>query len=151
MRTVDSLPGDAWRRPSLLPEWTVAHVVAHLALNAEALTGGLVGVIEGEPVTMYRSGEDRDADIDKLGAEAPEEIRDRVMASVTRLAAAITALPEELAGTRIERTPGSGLLFPAGAVASMRLREVEIHHADLGAGYAPADWPEEFTRVLLDH
>jgi len=60
-------------------------------------------------------------------------------------------LPEERAGVRVERTPGSGTFFPAGAVASMRLREVEIHHADLHAGYSPADWPDEFTVRLLDH
>jgi maleylpyruvate isomerase len=156
VRTVDSLPDDAWRRPSLLPDWTVAHVVAHLALNAEGLAGVLVGVVEGEPTTTYRSQEDRDADIAKLGAASPDEIRDRLMASVTQLAAAMAALPEELAGTRIERTPGSGELFAAGAVGWMRLREVEIHHADLGPdlgpdgpAYSPADWPEEFVERLL--
>ena len=31
----------------------------------------------------------------------------------------------------------------------MRLREVEIHHADLGAGYSPAQWSPDFCRVLL--
>ena len=32
----------------------------------------------------------------------------------------------------------------------MRHREVEIHHADLGAGYAHADWPAPFVGDLLD-
>jgi maleylpyruvate isomerase len=32
----------------------------------------------------------------------------------------------------------------------MRLREVEIHHADLDLGYSPTDWPEEFARALLE-
>ena len=32
----------------------------------------------------------------------------------------------------------------------MRVREVEIHHADLDAGYAAADWPEGFRVVLLE-
>jgi maleylpyruvate isomerase len=32
----------------------------------------------------------------------------------------------------------------------MRGREVEIHHADLGAGFAHHDWPETFVRDLLD-
>jgi maleylpyruvate isomerase len=153
VRTIDSLPDDAWRGPSLLPRWTVSHVVAHLALNAEGLAGALVGVVEGEPVTMYRSQEDRDADIEKLSAARPDELRDRAMGSVTQLAAALTALPHELAGTRIERTPGSGRTFVAGAVGWMRLREVEIHHADLGPGataYSPADWPREFVERLLD-
>ena len=32
----------------------------------------------------------------------------------------------------------------------MRVREVDIHHADLGAGYTPADWPEDFRVLLLE-
>jgi maleylpyruvate isomerase len=31
----------------------------------------------------------------------------------------------------------------------MRLREVEVHHVDLAAGYHPADWPEAFSHRLL--
>jgi maleylpyruvate isomerase len=105
---------------------------------------------------MYASADARDADIEELAVAEPAQIRDHLMAAVTRLEAAVEALSEELAGTLIERTPGSGRTFPAGAVASMRLREVEIHHADIGAalsggGYSPADWPDEFTVLLLDH
>jgi maleylpyruvate isomerase len=153
VRTIDSLPEDAWRATSLLPGWTVSHVVAHLALNAEGLAGALVGVVEGEPVTMYRSQEDRDADVEKLAAAPPDELRQRAMGSVTQVAAAIAALPADLAGATIERTPGSGRTFAAGAVGWMRLREVEIHHADLGpdaAAYSPADWSQEFTERLLE-
>ena len=151
VRTIDSLPDDAWTRPSLLPRWSVAHVAAHLALNAEALAGVLAGVAHRRPVTMYPSQEARNADIERLAAAEPAEIRDRVFGSVTLFEEALSALPDEVAGTEVERTPGSGTFFPAGAVGGMRLREVEIHHADLGAGYSPADWPEEFTRLLLDH
>ena len=31
----------------------------------------------------------------------------------------------------------------------MRLREVEIHHADLDAGYSRADWTPRFCEILL--
>ena len=34
--------------------------------------------------------------------------------------------------------------------ALMRMREVEIHHADLGLDYTAADWPPEFVVLLLD-
>ncbi len=50
---------------------------------------------------------------------------------------------------RFERTPG-GPDFALANVPLMRLREVEIHHADLDAGYTAADWPEGFRVVLLD-
>ena len=32
----------------------------------------------------------------------------------------------------------------------MRLREVEIHHADLDLDYTFSDWPSEFVDLLLD-
>lgn len=159
VRTVDSLDDDVWARPSLLPGWSVAHVAAHLTLNAEGLGAALVGALEGKPVTMYSSQRNRNADIEELSASTPAELRDRLLASVTSFEAAASALTEEAAGVVIERTPGSGVTFHAGAVAWMRLREVEIHHADLGPdlgpdlgnGYSSADWPEEFTLRLLDH
>ena len=34
---------------------------------------------------------------------------------------------------------------PAWYILVRRLREVEVHHVDLGAGYGPADWPETFV------
>ena len=48
-----------------------------------------------------------------------------------------------------ERTPGVRVIRVA-AVPLMRLREVEIHHADLDAGYTHADWSPAFGTVLLD-
>ena len=41
VRTVDGLDDDALAAPSGLPDWTRAHVVAHLALNAEGLASVL--------------------------------------------------------------------------------------------------------------
>jgi maleylpyruvate isomerase len=49
----------------------------------------------------------------------------------------------------VERVPG-GRTFPASAVPGMRLREVEIHHADLTAGYGYESWSPEFSAHLLD-
>jgi maleylpyruvate isomerase len=51
---------------------------------------------------------------------------------------------------RFERTPG-GPDFALRNVVLMRLREVEIHHADLDAGYTAADWPPAFTTYLLGY
>jgi maleylpyruvate isomerase len=30
-----------------------------------------------------------------------------------------------------------------------RLREIEVHHVDVGLGYEPADWPEDYARWEL--
>jgi maleylpyruvate isomerase len=153
VRTVDALTDDDWAAPSLLPTWTRAHVVAHLALNAEAYAGALLGLLEGQRVPMYASDERRDADIADLATETPTGLRDRLFASVTRLSDVLGTLdadPSALAGAIVDRTPDGSRRFPAEHVGAMRLREVEIHHADLGCAYSPTDWPGEFSRALLE-
>ena len=124
-------------------------MVAHLALNAEGLTGALSGVVAGEPVPTYASQEARDGDIEKLATEDPAELRDRLMGACTEYADAAAAMPEDAWGARLERTPG-GRTYTAAAAVGMRLREVEIHHADLGAGYTHRAWPPAFSALLLD-
>jgi maleylpyruvate isomerase len=154
-RTVDEFHGDDWSAPSLLPGWTRAHVVAHLALNAEGMVRALQGVVADqeaqdlEPCAMYDSDEARDADIADLAAADPSEIRERLLAGTTRLGEAIDAIPDSRWETRIERTPG-GRTIRATAFPGMRLRELEIHHVDLDAGYTTDDWSPEFAEHLLD-
>jgi maleylpyruvate isomerase len=148
VRTVDGFQEDDWATPSGLPGWTRAHVVAHLALNAEGLAGALTGIVQDEPMPMYSSQEDRDRDIEELAGGDPAELRERLLAGCTLYADAWTALPDESGGATFERTPGAARI-PAGATLGMRLREVEIHHADLVAGYSHADWPPRFCEILL--
>ena len=100
---------------------------------------------------MYASQEARDGDIEELAAAGTRpSSATGSSARRTDLADAIDARAGRTSGTpRIERVPG-GRTFPAGGVPGMRLREVEIHHADLGAGYARGDWPPAFAVLLLD-
>ncbi len=149
VRSVDAMTDDQWRQPSLLPGWTRGHVVSHLTLNAEALSGALEGVHEGRPVPMYRSDEARESDIADLASASPSALRDRFLGSTTAIGEWVEELAHNLADHEVERTPG-GRSFPAGVVGNMRVREVEIHHADLALDYTAADWPPEFVVLLLD-
>ena len=148
VRTVDGFKGDAWSQPSGLPGWTRGHVVAHLALNAEGLAGALHGIVEGEPTPMYASQEARDGDIDELAPAEASKLRERLMGGCGLFVEATAAMTEEAWSDEIERTAG-GPTFRAAAVPLMRLREVEIHHADLDAGYTYQDWPVEFSTLLI--
>jgi maleylpyruvate isomerase len=150
VRTVDGLSDTQLAAPSLLPGWSRAHVVAHLALNAEALDAVVRGLLAEEPVPMYASPEARDRDIEELAGESSSELRARLLAGTAELAEALAALPEDQRDAVVERTPGSDRTFLAGEVGVMRLREVEIHHADLDAGYTRADWPEAFAGLLVE-
>lgn len=149
VRTADRLTDDQYAEPSGLPGWSRAHVIAHLALNAEGLAGALSGIVEGERVPMYASQEARDGDIEELAGQEPAALRGRLLGGCTDLADALAAVPEDRVGATIERVPG-GRTFTVGDVPSMRLREVEIHHADLAAGYDRSSWSPEFAAHVLD-
>ena len=149
LATVASMPDASFGQPTVLPDWSRAHVVAHLALNAEGMTGALSGLARGEPVPIYVSTERRDADIGELAALDPSTIRDRLQAGVVAFADAVRRVPGAGWSATVDRLPG-GPTLAAPETLAMRHREVEIHHADLGAGYGHADWPEPFVRELLD-
>lgn len=150
LSTVDRLADAAWSRPSHCTGWTRGHVIAHLALNAEALAGVLRGFRDDTPATMYRSDEDRDRDIDDLAATSPAAVRERLRtaaAAFAEVVAVADGLPKE---ATFERTPG-GREVPGRAVPFLRLREVEIHHADLAAGYTASDWPPDTAMSFLSN
>ena len=148
LATAESLSPDAWAEPSLCAGWSRSHVLAHLALNAEAMVGVLSGLRDGSPTTMYRSDGQRDADIDVLATEPPAVVLARLQQACAALAAVVTVaegLPE---GTVFERTPG-GRTMVANDIPFLRLREVEIHHADVDAGYSASDWPPANATAFL--
>ncbi|CAA9387870.1 MAG: Maleylpyruvate isomerase, mycothiol-dependent [uncultured Nocardioides sp.] len=148
--TVDRLDDAAYARPSLLPHWTVGHVLAHVALNGEALAGALNGVTSGSGTPMYESQDSRDRDIAELGVADPAEIRGRVTASTKLFEQEAAHVPDDQWDVRIERTPG-GATFRARSAVQMRLREVEIHHADLGLDYTHHDWVPWFSAQLIEY
>jgi maleylpyruvate isomerase len=149
IRTVDGLSDEALAEASLLPDWSRAHVVAHIALNAEALAGVMRGLTTGEDVAMYASQESRDAEVAGLAAESPSALRDRFLASCTRFQDAVDHMPDDGWAGSFRRSPGADP-WPAAELPTMRWREVEIHHADLAAGYTVADWPEPFLDAMFN-
>ena len=148
-RTVDALTAEDLEAPSLLPGWTRAHVVAHLALNAFALARVIDGVVHGHPVAMYESDEQRDVDIAELARADPAALRERHLSAVTEFDDAVGRIHDEHWSDRIERLPG-GPAWPMVTVVPTRRREVELHHADLGTSYTPGEFPDDFVVELLD-
>jgi uncharacterized protein (TIGR03083 family) len=57
------------RQPSLLPGWTRAHVLAHLARGADAMRALLIGARAAEDRPAYASAEARAADIERGAAQ----------------------------------------------------------------------------------
>jgi maleylpyruvate isomerase len=135
------------RAPSLLPGWTRAHVLAHLARGADAMRNLLVGVRYGQDRSAYASAEAWQADIEYRAGLRPQELGDDLANSAMALRTVARQLPDERWRDPV-LIPGSAS-FPAAELLVRRLVEVELHHCDLGAGYTPADWPPAFSAMEL--
>jgi maleylpyruvate isomerase len=144
---VARLTGEELGQPSLLPGWTRAHVLSHLARNADGLARTLEGAHRGEPVPMYPGGDaGRAADIEAGAAQSAEALVADVAGTAGRLDRVWSALRgsswDAMALTRVEPVP-------ARRTVGMRWREVEIHWVDLTIGYRPSHWPPRFVAVQL--
>jgi maleylpyruvate isomerase len=146
--TLDGLTDDMARRPSLLPDWTVGHVLTHIARNAESHIGMLEGALAGERRLQYPGGnEQRAADIEAGSDRQADDLVADVQSTCERLEAVWARMTKEAwdaGGLFTDGTP-----WPAPLIVFHRWREVEIHHADLGLGYRPEDWPEEYVAAEL--
>jgi len=145
--SASALTDDQCREPSLLPDWSRAHVLTHLARNADGLSNLLTWAATGVETPQYPSMEDRDARIEEgSGRPAAEIVADLSRSSKSFISQA-RELPAEawLAEVRTIRGPA----HPGWYTLNRRLTEIEVHHVDLAAGYAPADWPEWFVTDML--
>ncbi|MDP9182386.1 MAG: maleylpyruvate isomerase family mycothiol-dependent enzyme [Actinomycetota bacterium] len=131
--------------PSRLPDWTVGHVLTHLARNADSCVRRLEAAQAGELVTQYEGGDEgRAAEIAHGAGRPAAEVVADLVASCDRLDALFPQVTDEVwAG---EVMAGSSRRIPATRLAFSRWREVEIHLVDLGLGYEAAQWP----RALVD-
>ncbi len=147
LATARGLDGAALAAPSLLPGWSRGHVLAHLARNADAGTNLLTWARTGVETPAYSSTEQRSADIE-AGAGRPisEHLAD-LESAAARLAGAVAEMAPEAWAASV-RWP-NGRTGPAATVVWNRLRELEMQHVDLDAGYAPADWSDTFSLRLL--
>lgn len=135
------------RAPSLLPGWTRAHVLTHLARGAEALRNLLIWARTGVETPAYASREARNADIEAGAVRSSAELIADLSATAAVFRAEVEKVPEE-AWSFMVGAPGLPD-FPAEEVLVRRLVELELHHVDLDIGYGPADWPATFTALEL--
>lgn len=135
--------------PSLLAGWTRGHVLTHVARNADSHINLVTWAKTGVYTPQYPTPGAREAEIAEGAGRPIAEQHADLADSAARLGAAFATMPPQAwaAAVRGMRPPD----HPAWYLLARRIREVEIHHADLGAGYTWADWPEEFVlRELHD-
>jgi maleylpyruvate isomerase len=134
--------------PSLLPGWTVAMLVTHLARNADSHRGMFEGAAVGEARQQYPSAAARDADIALGRGRSAEEVVADLRASVGALESAWDALPEERWSSHALTTDGLPNLVAD--LPFQRWREVEVHLVDLGLGFTHHEWDEQYVSTELD-
>lgn len=125
--------------PSLLPGWSVAHVLTHIARNADSV----LRMLDGLP--QYWKGVDsRAADIELGSTRSWRELVDDVVST----SGAVEARMCEVTGWS-GTVPTVFAVRPKSFLPIARRREVEIHRIDLGLGYGFADLPTDYVRTDL--
>jgi maleylpyruvate isomerase len=147
-RLVDRLTDDELAAPSALPDWSRAHVVAHLARNADALINLLDWARTGVETPMYPSRDARNAGIDATAALPPADLRADYAAACARFAEAVDGTSAEAWAATLRNMQGREM--PARDVPWMRAKEVWVHGVDLAAGLTFADVPTELCAALVD-
>ncbi|MGY1812583.1 maleylpyruvate isomerase family mycothiol-dependent enzyme [Blastococcus sp. SYSU D00820] len=142
------LVDEEFAAPSLLPGWSRAQLLAHLAGNADALVNLLTWARTGVETPMYASPEARDAEIARRAALPPAALRGEVLGATSALADAVGAMPEEAWAARVRTAQGRDV--PAEEVLWIRAREVWVHAVDLDAGVGFADVPDDVLAALVD-
>ncbi|MGP9649300.1 maleylpyruvate isomerase N-terminal domain-containing protein [Glutamicibacter sp. AOP38-B1-38] len=134
---------------SKLTGWSVGHVLTHLARNADAHARRLEGALKGEDVPKYVNGaEQRRQEIEHGARNAVSEILADLESSVRRLDGFLEQSEQA-------HWPNVGFMggghYGVDGCPAHRLREVQMHLVDLGLGYSPSQWPEEYATWDLDN
>jgi maleylpyruvate isomerase len=144
--------GQAQGHPSRLPGWSRAHLLVHLARNADGLRNLLLSARTGTPLRMYASPRTRIADIDAGVTRPAEVIVADALESSTRFLVEARAMPPQAWEANVAFS--SGQPDPPVVVAQdlleMRLQEVTLHHVDLDVDYEFDDVPERLLLGFLE-
>ena len=141
------------RRRSLLPDWSVGHVLTHVARNADSVVWRLEGAARGEVRDQYPGGlEQRRADIEAGAGRPAVELVAEVRASSAAVERVMRELPD--AAWNAPSRTARGVVEPSRDAVLSRWREVVVHHGDLGLRSVPippglvAAWlPRELPRL----
>ena len=140
------LSDDDLRAPSLLPDYSRAHVVAHVINKTNPHVSLFAGPPAGEVRRLHPDGHDTDHAADAGARRSAPELRADLERSFEQLEAAWAALEDSLWERQAIMTPGPRTMDE---IVAHHLRNVEVHHVDLDIGYRPSDWPACFVEREL--
>lgn len=144
---VARLTDDELRQPCGLPGWSRAHLVGHVARNAEAIGQLATWARTGVETPMYAGPDQRNADIEESAAFPAGRLRDELASTAAELAKALGELDE--AAWRSSVRSAQGRSIPATEIPWLRVREVWLHTVDLAAGAQMSDLPASVLDGLM--
>lgn len=145
--------------PSLCEGWSRAHVLTHVARNAEAILRLSEWALDGQRREMYPGGTTaRDAEIEqgaaRVGTIAAGDTRpagvfaDDLADTAAALGPRLAELTGPLAVDQVEMR--GGMKVSPLALPFLRLREVVYHHVDLDDGFTFADVEPALVHRFVD-
>jgi maleylpyruvate isomerase len=147
---LDELTDEQVHADSLLPKWTVGHVLNHLVRNAEGMLRVFAAAADGQVAERYPGGlAGREAGIEDGAARPAADLVADVRSTIWRLEQAWATAPPMVWQQGMSLEP-SGAQVPLASFPYKRWREVEIHHADLGLGFGFDDWSDGFVAAGLE-
>lgn len=132
---------------TVLPGWTLGHLLTHLSRNADAVRNLAVWAISGVETPMYPSGEARDEAIEAGAGRSRGELLEDLRTTASDLRAELGAMPSSALTATVRLR--SGRPMSGHSLPYFRTQEVYIHLIDLGLGFGPLDWPHEFVTTAL--
>src|SRR6476661_1348034 len=94
LATVASLADDELSKPTKCAGWTRAHLIAHLARGADAMTNLATWAVTGQETPAYASREKRDADIEAAATLTAAELTGALEQANMRLLEAFQKLTD---------------------------------------------------------
>jgi maleylpyruvate isomerase len=147
LASLDGLTDEVAAGPSLLPGWSVGHVLTHIARNADSFVRLTAAAVDGRVVPQYEGGmPSRNAEIEAGAGRSAVALVADVRESAAALDACWASAPESVWAFTGETALGPALLSE---LPVRRWREVTVHRSDLGLGSTPADWPNTYVRIDL--
>lgn len=148
-RTLAELPDGELAGPSLLPDWSRGHVIAHVCYNARGLLRLVQWAATGIETAMYSSTQARDGEIERGAALPASELRALAVRTANDLDEGWRGLTDEAWGAQVRMR--HGFEVPASTTAWLRTREVWLHAVDLNSGATFDDFPPALVDRLLSN
>ncbi|MBV9043194.1 MAG: maleylpyruvate isomerase N-terminal domain-containing protein [Acidimicrobiia bacterium] len=148
LERIEDLSDDDMRKPSLLPDWSVGHVLTHVARNADSHVRRAEAAVAGVVVDQYPGGyEARAAEIEAGSSRPADVIIEDVRQSALAVEHTWQQVPDH-AWSAISRDVG-GRERELRSLPSRRWQEAEVHLVDLAIGATHRDWSDEFVSAWL--